>query len=47
MEGDYKWQHECMLFLRVWLEQNPTREAELVQRLGEGSFDIGGDSLCV
>jgi alpha-mannosidase len=39
---DFKWQHECMLFLRVWLEKFPEREAELVQRIKEGRFDIGG-----
>ena len=31
--SDFKWQHECMLFLRTFIELYPEREQELVQRL--------------
>lgn len=39
---NFRWQHECMLFWRAFIEIYPEREAELVQRVAEGSFDIGG-----
>ena len=38
----FSWQHECMLFLRVFVEMYAEREAELVARIAEGRFDIGG-----
>ena len=37
----FAWQHECMLFLRCFVEMYPEREAELVARIAEGRFDIG------
>ena len=39
--SEFMWQHECILFLRVFVELHPEREAELVQRMREGRFDIG------
>lgn len=36
------WQHECMLFLRVYVEMYPAAEAALIARISEGRFDIGG-----
>jgi hypothetical protein len=41
----FKWQSECILFLRAWLNFFPNREWEIVQRMKEGSFDIGEVSL--
>jgi alpha-mannosidase len=40
-DSSFKWQHECMLFLRSFIELYPEREQEVVQRLREGRFDIG------
>ena len=37
----FVWQHECMLFLRVFLDMFPAREAELALRISQGRFDIG------
>ena len=31
-----------MLFMRVFVDMYPEREAELVARIAEGRFDIGG-----
>jgi hypothetical protein len=39
----FKWQHECILFLRIYAEMyGPEAEAALVARMAEGRFDIGG-----
>lgn len=38
----FKWQSECILFLRAWLNFFPNREWEILQRMKDGSFDIGG-----
>lgn len=37
----FKWQSECILFLRAWLNFFPNREWEIIQRMKDGSFDIG------
>lgn len=37
----FQWQSECILFLRAWLNFFPNREWEIIQRMKEGSFDIG------
>ena len=39
---DFVWQHECILFIRTYVEMYPEREAELIARIAEGRFDIGG-----
>jgi len=41
VDPTFAWQHECILFLRCFVEMYPEREAELVQRIAEGRFDIG------
>ena len=39
----FVWQHECILFLRVYAEMyGPEAEAALMARIAEGRFDIGG-----
>ncbi len=38
----FKWQQECMLFLRAYVEMYPEMEPELILRIAEGRFDIGG-----
>jgi alpha-mannosidase len=38
----FVWQHECILFLRVYVEMYPDAEAALLARIAEGRFDIGG-----
>jgi hypothetical protein len=38
----FVWQHECILFLRVYVEMYPEAEAALLARIAEGRFDIGG-----
>lgn len=39
----FVWQHECILFLRVYVEMyGPEAEAILISRIAEGRFDIGG-----
>jgi Glycosyl hydrolases family 38 N-terminal domain len=38
----FAWQHECMLFMRCFVDMYPQREAELISRIAEGRFDIGG-----
>ena len=38
----FVWQHECILFLRCFVEMFPQREGELVARIAEGRFDVGG-----
>ena len=39
----FVWQHECILFLRVYVEMyGPQAEAALIARIAEGRFDIGG-----
>ena len=40
-DPNFAWQHECMLFMRCFVEMYPAREAELVARIAEGRFDIG------
>jgi hypothetical protein len=35
----FQWQHECILFLRAYVEMYPEREWELVARMAEGRFD--------
>ena len=41
-DAAFSWQHECMLFLRCFVEMYPEREAELVARMAQGRFSIGG-----
>ena len=36
-----RWNHECVLFVRAFVEFFPEREAELVRRMVGGQFDIG------
>ena len=38
----FVWQHECILFLRVYVEMYPGAEPALLARIAEGRFDIGG-----
>jgi hypothetical protein len=39
----FVWQHECILFLRIYVEMyGPEAEAALIARIAEGRFDIGG-----
>ncbi len=42
VDPTFVWQHECILFMRCFVEMFPEREAELVARIAEGRFDIGG-----
>ena len=37
----FKWNHECILFVRAFIEFFPEREAEMVQRLQEKRLDFG------
>jgi alpha-mannosidase len=41
-DSSFVWQHECILFLRCFVEMYPEREAELALRISQGRFDIGG-----
>lgn len=38
----FKWNHECVAFVRAFIELHPDREAEMVSRLVSGQFDVGG-----
>lgn len=39
----FVWQHECILFFRVYVEMyGPEAEAILISKIAEGKFDIGG-----
>lgn len=40
-DPSFAWQHEDMIIFRAFLAFYPEREAELVQRMQEGRFDIG------
>lgn len=41
-DANFVWQHECILFLRCFVEMYPEREGELALRISQGRFDIGG-----
>lgn len=41
VDPSFAWQHEDMIIFRAFLAFYPEREAELVQRMQEGRFDIG------
>jgi len=42
-DPNFVWQHECILFLRAYVDMyGPEAEAELITRIAENKFDIGG-----
>ena len=41
VDPTFVWQHECILFMRCFVEMYPEREGELLGRIAEGRFDIG------
>lgn len=41
-DTSFVWQHECILFMRAYVEMFPEMEAEMVARIAEGRFDMGG-----
>eukprot|EP01052_Picozoa_sp_SAG31_P012133 SAG31_NODE_702_length_12723_cov_4.100206_1_plen_290_part_10 len=39
---NFKWNHECILFVRAFIEFFPEREAEMVRFMANGQLDFGG-----
>lgn len=41
IESTFKWEHECVLFLRAFMAYYPERQQELAERILEGRFEFG------